>query len=135
MGLSWQMALGVVSLIYFYSHYFFASSAAHIGAMYSAFLTVATACGAPGTLSALLLGFLSSLMGCTTTYGIGSAPPYFGGGYVPQSKWYSLGFIISIFHMAVWLGIGIPVSGLKARSLPAGMILDDPHPPPTPCSG
>jgi len=107
MGLSWQLALGVISLIYFYSHYFFASSAAHIGAMYSAFLTVATACGAPGNVAALLLGFLSSLMGCTTTYGIGSAPPYFGGGYVPQSKWYTMGAILSVFYLAVWYGIGM----------------------------
>jgi anion transporter len=106
MGLQWQMALGIISLIYFYSHYFFASAAAHIGAMYTAFLSVATACGAPPLTSALVLGFLSSLMGCTTTYGLGSAPSYFGSGYVPQGKWYSLGFIMSIFYLAVWLGIG-----------------------------
>jgi len=29
----------------------------------------------------------SNLMGCLTTYGIGSAPPYFGAGYVPQGDW------------------------------------------------
>lgn len=86
MGLSWQAALGVITVIYFYSHYLFASAAAHIGAMYTAFLSVAMACGAPGTISALVLGFASSLMGCTTTYGLGSAPSYFGSGYVPQGK-------------------------------------------------
>ena len=37
----WQ----VLSLIYFYSHYAFASGAAHIGAMYTAFLSVAVALG------------------------------------------------------------------------------------------
>jgi len=45
-------------------------------------------------------------MGCLTTYGIGSAPPYFGAGYVPQAKWYQLGLILSFFYIAVWLGIG-----------------------------
>lgn len=30
---------------------------------------------------------VSNLMGCLTTYGIGSAPPYFGAGYVPQGDW------------------------------------------------
>ena len=49
---------------------------------------------------------LSNLMGCLTTYGIGSAPPYFGAGYVPQAKWYQLGFIMSIFYIVVWLGVG-----------------------------
>ena len=49
---------------------------------------------------------LSNVMGCLTTYGIGSAPPYFGAGYVPQSKWYQLGFLMSVFYITVWLGIG-----------------------------
>lgn len=106
MGLSWQAAFGVVVTLYFYSHYFFASGAAHIGAMYTAFLAVATSCGTPAMLAAVCLGQLSNLMGCLTTYGIGSAPPYFGAGYVPQSDWLKFGFILSIFYLAVWLGIG-----------------------------
>jgi di/tricarboxylate transporter len=52
--------------------------------MYTAFLAVATACGTPSMVAALMLAQLSILMGCLTTYGIGSAPPYFGAGYVPQ---------------------------------------------------
>ena len=105
-GLSWQAAFGLVTLLYFYSHYLFASGAAHIGAMYTAFLSVAVACGAPGMLAAVALGQLSNLMGCLTTYGIGSAPPYFGAGYVPQAKWYQLGLMLSVFYLAVWLGVG-----------------------------
>ncbi|KAG2450631.1 hypothetical protein HYH02_004471 [Chlamydomonas schloesseri] len=106
LGLGWQGAFGIVVLLYFYSHYFFASGAAHIGAMYTAFLAVATACGTPPMLAAVALGQLSNLMGCLTTYGIGSAPPYFGAGYVPQGDWLKFGFILSIFYLAVWLGIG-----------------------------
>ena len=105
-GLSWQAAFGLITLLYFYSHYLFASGAAHIGAMYTAFLSVATACGTPGMLAAVALGQLSNLMGCLTTYGIGSAPPYFGAGYVPQAKWYQLGLLLSFFYIAVWLGVG-----------------------------
>lgn len=105
-GLSWQAAFGAITLLYFYSHYLFASGAAHIGAMYTAFLSVATACGTPGMLAAVALGQLSNLMGCLTTYGIGSAPPYFGAGYVPQSKWYQLGLLFSVVYLVAWLGIG-----------------------------
>ena len=105
-GLSWQAAFAAITVLYFYSHYLFASGAAHIGAMYTAFLSVATACGAPGVVAAIALGQISNLMGCLTTYGIGSAPPYFGAGYVPQAKWYQLGLILSFFYIAVWLGIG-----------------------------
>lgn len=105
-GLSWQASFGVIVLLYFYSHYLFASGAAHIGAMYTAFLSVSVACGAPPLIAALTLGQLSNVMGCLTTYGIGSAPPYFGAGYVPQSKWYQLGLLLSFFYLAVWLFIG-----------------------------
>ncbi|CAK0745861.1 dityrosine synthesis enzyme [Coccomyxa viridis] len=105
-GLSWQSSFGIIVLLYFYSHYLFASGAAHIGAMYTAFLSVAIACGTPGLLAAVALGQLSNVMGCLTTYGIGSAPPYFGAGYVPQSKWYQLGLLMSFFYITVWLGIG-----------------------------
>jgi len=106
MGLEWQGAFAIVVLLYFYSHYFFASGAAHIGAMYTAFLAVATACGTPAMLAAVALGQLSNLMGCLTTYGIGSAPPYFGAGYVPQADWLKFGFILSVFYLSVWMGVG-----------------------------
>lgn len=56
LGLSWQAAFGVVTALYFYSHYFFASGAAHIGAMYTAFVSVSIACGTPGIVAALALG-------------------------------------------------------------------------------
>lgn len=105
-GLSWQASFAVITLLYFYSHYLFASGAAHIGAMYTAFLSVAIACGAPPMVAAIALGQLSNVMGCLTTYGIGSAPPYFGAGYVPQSKWYQYGLLLSFVYLAVWIFAG-----------------------------
>lgn len=109
LGLTWQPAFGIILVLYFYSHYFFASGAAHIGAMYTAFLAVARACGTPPMLAALALGQTSNLMGCLTTYGIGSAPPYFGAGYVPQGDWLRLGFMLSVYYLAVWVGCGLTV--------------------------
>lgn len=103
LGLSWQATFGLILTLYFYSHYFFASGAAHIGAMYTAFLSVSIACGTPGLLAALALGQLSNVMGCLTTYGIGSAPPYYGTGYVPQAKWYQWGLLFSIVYLGVWI--------------------------------
>ena len=69
-------------------------------------MCVAQAVGTPPLLAAIALGQLSNVMGCLSTYGIGSAPPYYGAGYVPQSKWYQLGFLLSIFYIAVWLFAG-----------------------------
>ena len=108
MGLAWQPAFLVVVLLYFYSHYLFASGAAHIGAMYTAFLSVLIACGAPPLVSAIILGIFSNIMGCTTHYGIGSAPPFFGAGYVPLATWWKIGFGMSIMYIAIFLGVGFP---------------------------
>lgn len=93
-------------LLYFYSHYMFASGAAHIGAMYTAFLSVLVACGAPPVVSAIVLGIFSNLMGCTTHYGIGSAPPYFGAGYVSLPDWWKIGAALSVVYIIVFLGLG-----------------------------
>lgn len=106
LGLQWQASFAIITLLYFYSHYMFASGAAHIGAMYTAFLSVSIAMGTPPLLAAIALGQLSNVMGCLSTYGIGSAPPYFAAGYVPQAKWYQLGFILSVWYIAVWLIAG-----------------------------
>ncbi|KAF7805403.1 dicarboxylate transporter 1, chloroplastic [Senna tora] len=106
LGLSWQMSFGILVLLYFYSHYFFASGAAHIGAMFTAFLSVATALGTPPYFGAMVLSFLSNIMGGLTHYGIGSAPVFYGANYVPLAKWWGYGFLISIVNIIIWLGVG-----------------------------
>ncbi|CAI0412354.1 unnamed protein product [Linum tenue] len=106
LGLSWQASFGILVLLYFYSHYFFASGAAHIGAMFTAFLSVASALGTPPYMGAMVLSFLSNLMGGLTHYGIGSAPVFYGAGYVPLAQWWGYGFLISIVNIVIWLGIG-----------------------------
>ncbi|KAL8480083.1 hypothetical protein ACS0TY_026860 [Phlomoides rotata] len=106
LGLSWQLSFGILVLLYFYSHYFFASGAAHIGAMFTAFLSVASALGTPPYLGAIVLSFLSNIMGGLTHYGIGSAPVFYGAGYVPLAKWWGYGFLISIVNLVIWLGVG-----------------------------
>lgn len=106
LGLSWQMSFGILVLLYFYSHYFFASGAAHIGAMFTAFLSVASALGTPPFLAAIVLAFLSNLMGGLTHYGIGSAPVFYGANYVPLPQWWGYGFLCSVVNILIWLGVG-----------------------------
>ncbi|XP_074570146.1 dicarboxylate transporter 1, chloroplastic-like [Curcuma longa] len=106
LGLSWQLSFGILVLLYFYSHYFFASGAAHIGAMFTAFLSVASALGTPPLFGAMVLSFLSNLMGGLTHYGIGSAPVFYGANYVPLSQWWGYGFLVSVVNIIIWLGVG-----------------------------
>jgi DASS family divalent anion:Na+ symporter len=105
-GTTWLVAFLILGLVYYYSHYIFASNTAHVSAMYSAFLGVMIAAGAPAMLSALLLAFFSNLFSGLTHYGNGPAAVLYGSGYVNQNKWWSTGFIISLVHIVVWLGIG-----------------------------
>ncbi len=105
-GTSWVKSFLILSLIYFYSHYLFASNTAHISSMYAAFLSVAIAVGTPPTLAALVLAFFSNLFSSMTHYGTGPAPVLFGSGYVEMRTWWKLGGLISIINIIIWLGIG-----------------------------
>jgi divalent anion:Na+ symporter, DASS family len=102
----WVSGLLLLSLIYFYAHYFFASNTAHIGAMYTPFLVIAIAIGAPKMLAVLLLAFFSSLFGGLTQYGSGPAPIFFGAGYVSVSTWWKIGFIVSLANIFIWIVFG-----------------------------
>jgi DASS family divalent anion:Na+ symporter len=95
-----------MGLLYLYSHYAFASLTAHVTALYPAFLAGTLATGAPPMLAALLLAFFSNLDAGITHYGTGSAPIFFGAGYVSQAKWWKLGFLISLVNVFIWFVIG-----------------------------
>jgi len=105
-GWPWQAALALLAVLYFYVHYGFASMTAHVTALYPAFLAAALASGAPPLMASLLLAFFSNLNACLTHYGTGSAPVYFGAGYVTQGTWWKLGFLISLLNLFLWLGVG-----------------------------
>ncbi|TDM01397.1 anion permease [Macrococcus hajekii] len=105
-GFSWPIVLLLLLLFYFYSHYLFASSTAHVSAMYAALLAVAISAGAPPLLSALLLGFFGNLMASTTHYSSGPAPILFSSGYVRQGDWWKLNAILAIFYIIMWAGLG-----------------------------
>lgn len=105
-GMDWIWAFLALSLVYFYSHYLFASNTAHVSAMYAAFLAVAIAVGTPPLLAALVLAFFSNLFSSMTHYGTGPAPVLFGSGYVELGDWWKIGFVVSVVNIVIWLGIG-----------------------------
>ena len=105
-GWPWPFSLAVLALCYFYAHYVFPSLTAHITALYPSFLGAALVLGVPAALAAWTLAFLSNLNAGLTHYGTGSAPLYFAGGYVSQGDWWTVGFVVALVNLAVWLGIG-----------------------------
>lgn len=106
-GWSWTAAIIVLALVYFYSHYGFASITAHVTAMFIPFLAVTVAVGAPAGLVVLVLTYFSNLSAGLTHYGTTPAPVYFGTGYVTQKRWWTIGLIASVLNIIIWSTIGL----------------------------
>jgi DASS family divalent anion:Na+ symporter len=106
-GWHWVPALIVLVMLYLYSHYAFASMTAHVTALYPGFAAAALAAGVPPLLAALPLAYFSNLNAGLTHYGTGSAPVFFGSGYVDQGTWWKLGFVLSVMNLLFWLGVGL----------------------------
>jgi DASS family divalent anion:Na+ symporter len=106
-NMHWQWAFLLMGVIYYYSHYFFASNIGHIAAMYVTFIVASTQIGAPPVLAVLVFAFLSNLFGGLTHYSSGPAAIYFGSGYVSLAEWWKIGFLTSLLHLSIWLGLGM----------------------------
>ncbi|PPL17083.1 anion permease [Microterricola pindariensis] len=101
-GLPWLVAFAILTLVYFYAHYFFASNTAQIVAMYAVFLGAAISTGAPPLFAALVFGFIGNLFGALTHYASGPAAVIYGSGYIKVPEWFRVGFIMSIVVIAIW---------------------------------
>lgn len=106
MGLDWKAATAILVLVYFYSHYFFASTTAHVTAMFAAFFAAGIALGAPPMLLGLLLAFSSSLNMSLTHYATGTAPIIFGSGYATLNEWWIAGAVMSVVNIAILVVVG-----------------------------
>lgn len=78
-SVGWRIELLILQSFYFLIHYLFAGQTAHVGALYSAFLSMHLTAKVPGKLSALVLAYNTNLFGALTHYSSGQAAVYFGG--------------------------------------------------------
>ncbi|ETX11629.1 C4-dicarboxylate ABC transporter [Marinomonas ushuaiensis DSM 15871] len=106
LGFNWAVSVIILVGVYFYAHYFFASTTAHITAMFAAFYAAGLALGAPPLYLGLLLAGASSLMMSLTHYATGTSPIIFGSGYVSMENWWVMGFIMSVVNLSVWGVVG-----------------------------
>ena len=106
LGLGWMGAVALLTLVYMYAHYLFASTTAHITAMFAAFYTAGIALGAPPMAFALLLAAASSIMMTLTHYATGTSPIIFGSGYTTLGQWWLAGLVMSVVNLAVWVLVG-----------------------------
>ncbi|MBI4803623.1 MAG: anion permease [Desulfovibrio sp.] len=100
--------LGLV-VLFFLSHYMFASVTAHVAAMLPVMLAAAMA--VPGLnipLVSMLLCSTLGIMGIITPYGTGPSPIYYGSGYIKGKEFWVLGLVFGMVYLGVFLLVGFP---------------------------
>ena len=105
-GISPLLLFLSLALIYFYSMYFFSMLTAHIMALVSAIFMIVSGLDLNPFIIVGVIAYFSNLSGCLTNYSTGPIIIYFGNGYLLPLPWFKIGFLVSIYHMVVWLGVG-----------------------------
>ena len=98
--------LVLLAMIYFYSMYVFSMLTAHIVALGSTIMVVASGTDLNPFLVVGVIAYISSLCGCLTNYSTGPVIIYFGNGYSKPSNWFKIGFFVSLYHLIVWFVFG-----------------------------
>ena len=102
----WLIVLVGILIVYFYTHYLFASITAHVLAMFPPFVVLLTTLGTPPELAVFSLLCLANLPAGLTHYGTTTGPIFFGLGYVSLRDWWRVGFLVSLANLAIWLTVG-----------------------------
>jgi DASS family divalent anion:Na+ symporter len=105
-GIPWIIVLLAVLVVYFYTHYAFASITAHMLALFPPFVVLLVGLGVPPPLAVYSLLCLANLPAGLTHYGTTPAPILFGLGYVSLRDWWRVGLIVSLANMVLWLTVG-----------------------------
>jgi DASS family divalent anion:Na+ symporter len=105
-GIPWVAVLLAILIIYFYTHYGFASITAHVLAMFPPFVVLLVSIGVPPQLAVYSLLCLANLPAGLTHYGTTTGPILFGVGYVSFADWWRVGFVVSLANVAIWLTVG-----------------------------
>jgi L-tartrate/succinate antiporter len=108
-GVSPMVAMLGLVMVFFVTHYLFASVTAHVTALLPVILAVGASI--PGLYMptfALLLVLTLGIMGIITPFATGPSPVYYGSGYLPAKDYWRLGAIYGAVFIAVLLLIGLP---------------------------
>ncbi|MFC2081087.1 DASS family sodium-coupled anion symporter [Bacteroidota bacterium] len=96
-------------LAFYFIHYLFASSTAHVTALLTIFLVAGGEIpGIDFPLLTLLLLYSLGLMGILTPYATGASPIWYGLGYIPSKTYWLLGVLFGSIFIAVLILVGIP---------------------------
>jgi L-tartrate/succinate antiporter len=103
------MAMLALVVVFFVTHYLFASITAHVTAMLPVMLAIgATIPGMNMPEFALLLCLTLGIMGILTPYATGPSPVYYGSGYLPARDYWRLGAVFGVLFIALFLVVTVP---------------------------
>lgn len=106
------LTLIALVVIYFLSHYMFASLTAQTAAMMPVML--AAGMGIPGIQAGTLglaLALTTGIMGVISPYATGPGLAYYNSGYIPPADFWRLGAIFGLIFLVALLAIGVPLLG------------------------
>jgi len=108
-GLSPRMAMILLTLLFFFIHYLFASVTAHVTAVLPVMLAVGSAIpGIDMPQFAMMLCGTLGIMGIQTPYAAGPSPVYYGSGYLPSADYWRMGAIFGVIFIGAYLLICVP---------------------------
>jgi L-tartrate/succinate antiporter len=116
-GLPVAIAVAVVVAVFFVAHYMFASLTAHTTALLPVMLgAVVLVPGIPVVVLSMALSYTLGLMGILTPYATGSAPLYYGSGYVAHRDFWLFGLLFGALYLGAVLLLGVPYLEVLARA-------------------
>ena len=107
-GLPWTTLYVTLIVLYVVIHYLFVSQTSQVLALFGVFLDVGTKGGVPLPLMAFGLLFASSYFSVITPQGGSQNIIFAASGYLTQRELYTLGGLITLAFLAVYLVIGSP---------------------------
>ena len=105
-GLTWPVTYVALVVLYVAIHYLFVSQTSQVLALLGVFLDVGIRGGVPAPLMAYALLFASSYFSVITPQGGSQNVIFVASGYLTQRELYRLGLIVTVFFLAVFLGVG-----------------------------
>ncbi|WEV65115.1 DASS family sodium-coupled anion symporter [Bifidobacterium sp. ESL0764] len=106
-GMPWYAVLFILGICYVLVHYLFASELAQVVALYTLFVTVTIAAGAPAPVAVLTFGALSGLIGAMTHYASGPSALIYGADYLKTSEFLRVGIICAMVTTVIFLTVGV----------------------------
>jgi DASS family divalent anion:Na+ symporter len=107
-GLAWPTLYATLIVLYVLIHYMFVSQTSQVLALFGVFLDVGAKGGVPLPLMAFGLLFASSYFSVITPQGGSQNIIFAASGYLTQRELYTLGALITLAFLGVYLLIGSP---------------------------